>query len=281
MHPQPAHSAPDSSDSASAASPRQDGKDWDILLQSDDRRESTTQDAGIISESAQSLRDGVGDTFETITGARELHWPDRYEMLGLCREADSILAAVLLVFGFVYAAFGYSLYRTAATINVAGVGVWIGWLVGKQVDAVLPAMVIGGVLFAALAWPAMRVAVALCSGIVGFAIGVAVWRAMGMADNYAAAGGLIGGIFLFMLSFSLFKLSILAFTAAQGVTMFLAGLLGLVLKYPQVDEAVTRWNEDQPALLPIALLALTLVALLYQQHWHRPQTDEADDSKKK
>ena len=64
------------------------------------------------------------------------------------------------------------------------------------------------------------------------------------------------------------------------ILVFLAGLLGLVLKYPNVDEAVTRWNEDQPALLPIALLALTLVALLYQQHWHRPQGDE-DDNKKK
>ena len=279
MNPQTAHLAPNSTDAASAAattSPQ--AGEWDILLQ---RQDGPTQEQGVFSESTQTLREGVGDTFETVTGARDLHWPDRHELLGLCREADSILAAVLLLFGIIYAAFGYSLYRTAATLNVAGLGVWLGWLVGKQMDAVLPSMVIGGVLFAALAWPAMRVAVAICSGIIGFAIGVAVWRALGMADNYAAAGGLIGGVFLFMLSFSLFKLSVLAFTAAQGVAMFLAGLLGLLLKYPNIDEAVTRWNEAQPALMPIALLALTLVALLYQQHWHRPQGDEDDDNNKK
>ena len=276
MHP---HEAPFAPDSAALVPTRHNGE-WDVLLQSNQDQQSTTQSTGAFSESAQSLKDGVTQTIESVTGSPELRWPDRHEMLGLCREADSILAAVLLLFGIIYAAFGYSLYRTAATLNVAGLGVWLGWVVGKQVDAVLPSMVIGGVLFAALAWPAMKVAVALCSGVVGFAIGVAVWRAMGMADNYAAAGGLIGGIFLFMLSFSLFKLSILAFTAAQGVAMFLAGLLGLLLKYPNIDEAVSRWNEQQPALLPIALLALTLVALLYQQHWHRPQGDE-DEGKKK
>ena len=60
---------------------------------------------------------------------------------------------------------------------------------------------------------------------IGFVIGVAVWRALGMADTYAPAGGLIGAIFLFMLSFILLRLSIMIFTAVQGVVMLLGGLL--------------------------------------------------------
>jgi hypothetical protein len=231
----------------------------------------------VIKDTAQAVQDQVRQTIETAAGDRELRWPDRADLINYCRECDSIMAAVLLFFGIVYAAFGYTLFKMAATLNIAALGVWLGWLVGKQFDARLPAMVIGGVLFAALAWPAMRVAVALCSGIVGFVIGVAIWRALGMADNYAAAGGIIGAIFLFMLSFNLFKLSILAFTSAQGAVMFLGGLLGLLMKYPRVDEPVTHWTSQQPALLPITLLALSLLALLYQQHWHRAQPKEDDN----
>lgn len=250
------------------------------MLQSNSRQGSEGDGNGL-SESAgavtSSVTREVRETIQSVTGSREPHWPDQHELVGYCRESDSILAAVLLFFGIIYGAFGYALFKMAATLNIAALGVWLGWFVGKQIDARLPAMVIGGVLFAALAWPAMRVAVALCSGIVGFAVGAALWRAFGMADAYAAAGGAIGAVFLFMLSFSLFKLSVLAFTATQGAVMFLAGLLGLVLKYPDVDEPVSRWTEQQPALLPIVLLALSLIALLYQQHWHRAARDDDDD----
>lgn len=276
----PGPSAPGQADSVSAVLARglQEG-DWDIMLQSSDPQDSSAgeQAAQAVRDSGTALSEGVRETIQSVTGVSEPHWPDRQELLAYCREADSIFAAVLLFFGIIYAAFGYWLFRMAATLNIAALGVWLGWLVGKQLDARLPAMVIGGVLFAALAWPAMRVAVAVCSGIVGFVIGVAVWRALGMSDTYAAAGGCIGGIFLFMLSFSLFKLSILAFTAAQGAVMFLGGLLGLVLKYPQVDEPVTQWVDQQPALLPITLLALSLIALLYQQHWNRAAGKDEDE----
>ncbi len=79
-----------------------------------------------------------------------------------------------------------------------------------------------------------------------------------------------------MLSFSLFKLSILAFTAIQGAVMIIAGVLGLLLKYPRVDERITTWTSQQPAILPIALLALSLIALIFQQQWHRQAASESD-----
>jgi hypothetical protein len=241
---------------------------WDVL------------DPAPAQELAGGARTAVGEDVkemvESVSTGRGPHWPDRHELLGYCREVDSILAAVMLFFGIIYCAFGYTLFRLAVTLNVAGLGIWAGFFVGKQFDARLPGMVIGGVLFAALAWPAMRLAVAVCGGLVGFVIGVAVWRSLGMADNYAAAGGLIGAIFLFMLSFSLFKLSILAFTAIQGAVMILAGVLGLLLKYPQADEKLTTWTTQQPAVLPITLLALSLVALIFQQQWHRQAAAEAD-----
>lgn len=196
-------------------------------------------------------------------------FPDRENLLETCREMDSILAAVLLFAGIVYSAFGYTLFKLAVIANIGGLGAWGGWWVGKQLQAPVPGMILGGLLAAAIAWPAMRYTVATCGGIVGFIVGIAVWRALGMADTYAPAGGLIGGIFLFMLSFILFKLSIMTFTATQGAVMLLGGLLGLFMKYPEVDDPVTGWIGSQPVILPVALFALGVVGLLFQQHYHR------------
>lgn len=201
-------------------------------------------------------------------------FPDRDNLLETCREMDSILAAVLLFAGMVYAAFGYTLFQLAVILNVGGLGAWGGWWLGKQLGAPIPGMILGAVLAAAAAWPAMRYTVAACAGLIGFIVGIAVWRALGMADNYAPAGGLIGGIFLFMLSFILFKLSIMSFTATQGAVMLLGGLLGLFLKYPEVDRPVSDWVLDQPVILPVALIALGVIGLLFQQHYHREVPEE-------
>jgi len=57
--------------------------------------------------------------------------------------------------------------------------------------------------------------------------------------------------------------------------MIVGGRLGLVLRYPSVGEAVVRWTTEQPPLLPIVLLALSIVGLLFQQTWHRPEPAEA------
>ena len=264
-----ASDAPAGTTAATPSQPSEAG--WEILLQATQKAKPTTDRAAELRRGAE---DASTAAIEGVAGAREFKWPDRGELLGYCREADSILAAVLLFLGLAFSVFGLTLFKLVVTVNVAGLGVWAGFLVGRMFDARLPGMVIGGLLFAALAWPAMRFAVAACAGLVGFVVGVALWRALGMADAYAPAGGAIGAIFLFMLSFSLFKLSVLAFTAIQGATMLVGGLLGLLLKYPRVDEPVVRWTTEQPALLPITLLSLSVVALLFQQQWHKQAKEE-------
>ena len=198
-----------------------------------------------------------------------MQYPDQGDLLTICRETDNILAAVLLFAGVIYSVFGFSLFQLAAVANIGGLGVWAGWWIGKQFDAAATGMILGGVIAAAAAWPAMRYTLAACGGIIGFVVGVAVWRALGLADPYAPAGGLIGAIFLFMLSFIQLRISIMAFTAIQGAVMLLGGLLGLLMKYPLVDDPVTAWVADQPVILPVVLFALSVASVLFQQHYNR------------
>lgn len=204
----------------------------------------------------------AAETTETVVGFK---WPDQPDLLQHCREMDNILAAVLLFCGVAYAGFGYQLFKLLACANLAALGVWGGWWVGRHFDATLPGMVVGGVLMAALAWPVVKAAVASCGAIVGFVIGCAVWRACGLLDVYAPAGGAIGAIFLFMLTFSLFKLSVVVFTAIQGTVMLLAGLLGLLMKATEVDQPVTEWTTQYPVILPVVLFSLSVIGVFFQQ----------------
>ena len=222
----------------------------------------------------------LGATQSVVAVESQLRWPDREKLLTECREMDSILAAVLLFCGFAYSAFGYTLLKLVAMANVAGLGVWAGFWVGRLFDARVPGMLVGGVLAAAAAWPAMRYTVALCAGLVGFVVGVAAWRSCGLLDAYAPAGGAIGAIFLFMLSFVLFKLSVITFTSVQGVVMLLGGVLGLLMKAPEIDEPVTHLTGEHRVVLPIAILALSVVAILFQHGWTREPAPGGGPAKK-
>ena len=211
-----------------------------------------------------------GDPIESALGwIKHPAWPDREELINVCRDLDTVPSMILLVAGVVYSVMGYGIFKILAIANVAAMGAFAGYMLGRPMDAGFPTMIIAGVLAAAVAWPLFKWSLALSSGLVGFAVGVAVWRAMGMEDLYAPAGGLIGGIFLFMLCFILFELTIMAMAAIQGTIMLLAGLGGLLLKYPEVEEPVIEYLNDFPVILPVLLLSLSLASIFYQQHSKR------------
>ena len=197
------------------------------------------------------------------------HWPGRAELLDACRATDGVLAAVLLVAGIGYLFVGYMLFKLLVVLNVAGLGAWGGWWLGDRFGHPLAGMAVGGVVAAAVAWPAMRYAVAFCAAVVGFAAGVAVWRSTGLLDAYAPAGGMVGAVFLAMLSFVGFKLSIIAFTSVQGGILLLGGALSLALKYDGLGEPTRRFCEGQPLALPLALLVVSLAGVIFQQHSYR------------
>lgn len=240
----------------------QDGGAWGVVSELRDAATNalTPTTAPAVEAAVETVTASAGDAF---------HWPDSQEMLDASRGMDGILAAVLLVLGAGYLAAGYMLAKLLVVLNVAALGAWGGWYAGNLIGIPLPGLAVGAVLAGAVAWPAMRYAVALCAGVVGFAVGVAVWRSLGLLDAYAPAGGLVGAVFLSMLSFVLFKLSVMAFTSLQGTAMLAAGTLGLLMKYDGVAEPVRGFTEARPLVLPVALLVVAVVGLLFQQHSYR------------
>jgi hypothetical protein len=102
-------------------------------------------------------------------------------------------------------------------------------------------------------------------GIFGMLLGASVWRSLGLDPAYAWAGGLSGLIFFGMLSFVLFRGSVMMYTSLQGAVMLVFGLLGMIYKYQGIAQQVTDNLSLKPFILPICIFVPTLMGLIYQQ----------------
>lgn len=193
------------------------------------------------------------------------HWPAQIELLTWCEQMESGSALLLVLMGVVYLLFGYCMFKFLVLINAALIGAYFGGLVGQQFNAELPAALIGGFFLAALSWPLMKYALAFMGGILGGAIGASLWRTWGLDPSFAWSGAAIGVIFFSLLTFILFRGSVMMYTSLQGSVMLVFGLLGIIFKYNVVAPAVQGHIALQPFLLPACIFIPALLGLIYQQ----------------
>jgi hypothetical protein len=112
----------------------------------------------------------------------------------------------------------------------------------------------------------MKWAVAVMGGIVGAFAGASVWMTVrGLDPHYAWAGAMTGLVGFGLFAFILFRGSIIMYTSLQGSLMVVAGVLGLVFKYPDFTTRVSQSLSKQPLLLPVLVLIATALGLIFQQ----------------
>ncbi len=114
----------------------------------------------------------------------------------------------------------------------------------------------------------MKYAVAVCGGLVGAVVGMAVWAYCEQPANMAWAGGLIGLIVLGMLSFILFKTSVILFTCVQGSIMFVLGSAALLIRYTPWASEVGNSLNHKPVLMPLLVSSIAALGLLWQHQRH-------------
>jgi hypothetical protein len=83
-----------------------------------------------------------------------------------------------------------------------------------------------------------------------------------------------GIVALGLLSFILFRGSVMMFMSLQGSLMLVLGLLGLVYKHEQIAPSLTQALAMQPYLLPAAILIPALIGIVYQ-HAHSESTEQS------
>jgi len=197
-----------------------------------------------------------------------VQWPGQTDLISWCNQMGPGLATLLVLGGIVYLVFGVYLYKVLITINLAIVGAYVGAVIGFKTGgngAMIPWALIGAFCCAALAWPLMKYAVALMGGLYGFLLGAAVWRTGALEANYAWAGGGMGLIGFGMLSFILFRGSIMMYMSLQGSVMLVFGLLGLIFKYQTLSPKLAASLSEQPIVLPLSIFIPAVLGLIYQQ----------------
>lgn len=193
------------------------------------------------------------------------HWPAQMDLLNWCEQMNAGTAAILVIAGLVYLLFGSSIYKWLVMLNAALLGAYLGALSGLRGNAVLPGAMTGGFIAAAMTWPLMKWAVAVMGALFGGVLGTSIWLGFKLEPHLAWAGAGMGLIFFGMLTFILFRGSIVMFMSLQGSVMLIFGLLGLVYKYqglgPQLTENMTR----KPFFLAAAIFVPTILGMIYQQ----------------
>jgi hypothetical protein len=211
--------------------------------------DATDSNAGLLSQIPRSL-------------------PREGDLLGWCQHMSPGVAALLVLIGIVYLLFGFQIFKILVLVNAAVVGGFLGACVGGDGESAVAAGLIGAVLAAAIAWPTMKYAVALMGGLFGGLLGASIWHALSLDPNVVWAGAITGAVSFGLLSFVLFRGSVMMYTSLQGSFMLVFGILGLICKYEQVQSQISGHLKVQPFLLPAFIVVPAVLGLVYQQHNH-------------
>ena len=82
-------------------------------------------------------------------------------------------------------------------------------------------------------------------------------RGVATVDGEVACEGL--------LSFIIFRGSVMMYMSLQGAVMFIFGALALLLKYPDVGKQIADHMASKPFILPAAIFIPATIGLIYQQ----------------
>jgi hypothetical protein len=111
----------------------------------------------------------------------------------------------------------------------------------------------------------MKYAVAIMGGLIGTVIGMSLWRSFGLDPDFAASGGGMGLIFFGMLSFILFRTSVMMFTSLQGSLMLIFGILTVIYKFNGVDAALIDSKLSfSPFIMPMTIGFAAVIGIIYQ-----------------
>ena len=193
------------------------------------------------------------------------HWPAQTDLLQAAQVMSPGVAALLVLAGVVYLIWGFYTFKTLVLLNAAFVGGYIGYLATQNSSNQVIAVCVGSLLAAMITWPLMKYAVAVMGALFGAMLGASLWRTFELNLDFTWAGASIGFVALGMLTFILFRQSVMMFMSLQGSVMLVFGILGMIYKYQSVAPRITDNLSTQTFLLPIFVLIPAMAGLIYQQ----------------
>jgi len=165
----------------------------------------------------------------------------------------------LVAFGFVCIFYGWRIYRGLVVICAAFIGMNVGMMIGAKAGSQLWGGVFGLLALAIVSFPLTKIGVAVLGACAGGLMTGGIWYGLGLPYEYIWAGALVGFVAGGMISFIVFKISIMLFTCFAGTAMIIFGLLSLLNLYQPatatVQDMVLQYRWFIPAVLILPSLA--------------------------
>jgi hypothetical protein len=193
------------------------------------------------------------------------HWPAQGDLLSFCYKMGPGEAALFVILGVILLLFGINIFKFVVMLNAALLGAAIGAFIGEKAGNTAVGATVGGFTGAVLSWPLLKHAVALMGGVIGAVVGASVWRLLNLNPEFFWAGALCGGVTFGLLSFLLFRGCVMIYTALQGSSMVVVGILALVFKYQDLAPRLTQALSAKAYILPIAIFIPAMCGLIFQQ----------------
>ena len=191
--------------------------------------------------------------------------PTYADVMRWCHNMDPGSAALLIVLGIVFLLFGFTIYRALIALTAAILGAYLGFgLTAKMPNMSLIGLTVGAVVCGVVAWVWTNWIAAAVGAIIGGLLGSAIWQMAGLNPAFAWSGALTGAVFLGLLCFVLFRISVITYTSLQGAVMLAFGGLGMAYKYDAAGKFADERMRAWPMLLPVTVLVLMLCGIGYQ-----------------
>ena len=186
-------------------------------------------------------------------------------------------ALIAVSCGAVYLLYGWRIFKVLAVVCFAMLGLVVGMHLGEIIGSILWGGVIGLVSLAALSIPLMRWAVSILGAVAGGIITGGIWYSIGLPEQYLWAGAIIGIIAGGMMSFIVFKVSVMLFSSLGGAMLIVVGMLALLHLFEQAKVDPTDFIQalvnGQKWFLPVILIFTTAVGVVIQNKLVRKSSE--------
>ena len=222
---------------------------------------------------AQSANGGAAPAGSSATpfGAMSAQLQDHLDILArpealspVLEQINMVWSVIFIIVGGLCVLHGYRWHKVLMVVLAAIAGVWVGTMLGDRVGSEEITAICLAVLFAVLAWPLMRYAVAVFGGLAGAFAGANCWTAIGQDPTQHWVGAMVGLIVVGMLAFMAFRLVVVMLTTVGGASLLGFGAAGALLHVETWREAILRSMDQNPLIFPLLVGSAAALGAVFQ-----------------
>lgn len=165
-------------------------------------------------------------------------------------------ALTFISFGMVCLLYGWRVFKILVVISFALFGLWLGMFISNKIgqpgSPVISVLL--GIVFAIASVPLMKYAVCILGAASGGIITAGLWYAVTLPEAYIWAGALVGIVAGGMISFIIFRMSVILFSSLAGSVLIITGAMAVLHLYSPTSGGLKDLYFNQQWFLPVVLI---------------------------